>query len=278
MPEPLVPEEVVIDEVTPQSQEDINKLVDETLGLPNTDPIVDEEPIVDDPVVDDPIVDEDPIEDEEPIVEDPVVDETPAIADDELYLEVEDAEGTKFRITKIEDLPEDFVPKNNRQILELVRDTDKLTKEIERRDAERATAEQTAAITAREAEITTAWDAELQALIDAGDIPKPKVDENSPKYAEDPAVVKTDAVFKFMKEENDRRKEAGNPNLLTSFRDAFYLQEREAMKAEKVAADKTESDRAKAKAGNIGGNPSSNTDAPVYKAGSYNSIWDVPIS
>jgi hypothetical protein len=63
MSDPLVPEEVVVDEApTPVSQEDINNLIDETLDLPKAEPVVEEPEIL--------VVTESKPEDNVPVVED----------------------------------------------------------------------------------------------------------------------------------------------------------------------------------------------------------------
>lgn len=256
----------------------VEGLVDETLGI--TPPKVEDKPSENDaPDTQDEPVDEelpddaDTEEDEQEDIE-PPVDQKPS--DEELYIEVEDASGNKYKISKETDLPEDFTPKNNRQIIEILSDLQKLNVKIENRDAERVTAEQTAIVEARKTEISSAWDSEINQLIDEKVLSKPKLASNNPKYNEDPAVKAVDDTYKFMMDENDKRKAAGNPNLLTSFRDAFELRAYRDSKVQQAEHDKKAQDLAKAKAGLIGsGGGSSGTDGYIYRAGSARTIDEV---
>lgn len=268
MPEPTE----VAESPTPEAEQTrVEALVDETLGIKTPAEKPKEEPKVESEVPAEEIADTEEVEE----VEVPEVSVSQEPSDPELFIEVEDATGVKFKITKIEDLPQDFTPKNNRQILEIMRATDRLESDIAKRDADKAVKEQEAIVEAGRESVMQAWDGEIDELISEGLLDKPKVASNSPRYSEDPAVKQTDAVYKFMKEENDKRKAAGNPNFLTSFKDAFRLQDYEQMKKDQVEARKVETNLAKTKAGMMGGNNTVAKDEPVYVAGSKRSIWDV---
>jgi hypothetical protein len=270
MPEPT---DVVVETPTPEAEQvRVEALVDETLGIKPPVEKPKEEPKVEPEAPTEEVVDsEEAEESEEP--EKPIAPQEPS--DPELFIEVEDATGEKFKITKIEDLPQDFTPKNNRQIMEIIRATDKLEQDIAKRDADKTQKEQDAVVEAGRNAVMKAWDGEINELISEGLLDKPKVAASSPKYSEDPAVKQTDAVYLYMKEENDKRREAGNPNFLTSFKDAFRLQNYEQMKKDQVEAKKAETNLAKVKAGMMGGNNTAAKDEPVYVAGSKRSIWDI---
>lgn len=191
--------------------------------------------------------------------------------------EVEDANGKTYKITKIEDLPEDFDPKNNRQVMEIIAQANKLEGEIARHEEQIAKDEEATILSNAQKEIQTGWQSEIQELVDEKLLDKPKLAENNPKYNDDPSVKKIDEVFKFIKDTNDARKKANNPNMLTSFRDAFDRMELRDLKVQKADESKKEGDLAKAKAGVIGTSSTSSVDVPAYRAGSYRSIDDIPL-
>jgi hypothetical protein len=107
---------------------------------------------------------------------------------------------------------------------------------------------------------------------------KVAVPVTDPKYQDDPSVKRMDEVFAHMNKINNERRQAGNPNLLSSFEDA--LDKLEAVKAKQAAenAKKRETDTAKAKASLIGGSSSSGGSDFVYVSGAYKNIDDVPLS
>ena len=207
---------------------------------------------------------------------------------DDLWIEVQDSEGKDVKLTfnpndPASFLPDDFTFKNDKQLMDIMeakaemanlykdRVSDYETKTAEQQDAEKATNTQ--------AEQTAAWDAEIQDLIAGGLLDTPKItDATDPKFLEDPAVAKVDAVFKFMTAENLTRTEAGLP-LLRSFGTAFNLLNAQEAKAAEEDKTKKENELAKARGALVGGAsaPGTGTAAPVYKAGSAHSIYDVKI-
>lgn len=192
-----------------------------------------------------------------------------------LTLEVEDAAGTKYQIEKIEDLPEDFTPKNNRQVIQIIGDLNKL--EVKREaaaDAEKV-AQSAAEAKASEQATLTSWDSEIAALQKDSRLDKPKATPGSPGFLEDPAVKRVDQVFKFMKTENEARAVSGVAPI-RSFSDALDKIELQELRAAKTAATKQETQNAKAKSGLIGRTSAGGSDAaPVYRAGQARDIWDV---
>jgi hypothetical protein len=272
------------------SQADLEALIDTELGLPTAQPDNDqlttggkgdddggnaednageESETGDEPAEAEPAGEEDAEESEpeaeEEVDDDPLNKPAPALpSDEELFIEVEDAEGVTHKISKIEDLPEDFQLKNNRQGLEIMRQLDKLEGKIEAREAERADAAAKAEQAATEQEQFTAWDKEVENL-------------SKEKRIELGDTERINEVFGYMNEINNARREAGNPNLITSFEDALdKFEVKEA--ADKAEADKkNDNERAKAKASVIGRSSAAAGDNFVYRAGQYRSIDDVPV-
>jgi hypothetical protein len=271
MPDPVI---TVTGDVS-ETPEQLNAKIDAELGLepqappaPAADETTPETPPAD-PETGEPVSPEDPTPTSPPAEEpkeEPAAKDTPPAtpADTDLFIEVEDANGVTHKISAIEDLPEDFEPKHNRQILEIVAKIGKLESQ---RETQATTAAETArqeAETKAQAERFKSWDNEVEALA--------KDKRIDPKDTE-----RVDAVFAHMNKINAARREAGNPNLVNSFEDA--LEKLEAVEAKQVAesAKKTETDNAKKKAGLIGRTSSAAGDNYVYRAGSARSIDDIPV-
>lgn len=182
--------------------------------------------------------------------------------------------GKDYKIEKIEDLPEDFQPRYNRQILEIISTLNDLNTARAKDEAKAAADAEASAASAAEAEakteMLTSWDAEIAVLQKAGEIPEPKLKPTDPNYLKDPALVQVAAVFDYMEKTNKERTTAGNPNLLRSFADAFEKMDRATLKAARDKAAKDEADTAKLKAGVVGGGSAkggTGNTAPVYVAG-----------
>lgn len=191
-------------------------------------------------------------------------------------LEVQDIDGKTYKITRVEDLPDNFVPKNNRQVIEILRDLTRLDASNEKLQQDAAAREQAQQVEAQRQEVLKSWDNEIADLQKDGRLDKPKAQAGSDGFTKDPAVQKVDAVFKFMAEINDKRAAAGNPNMIRSFEDAldkYDLQESTKVKEE---ATKSEVATAKEKAGVIGkGAGVAGGSEGVYVAGSAKSIYDL---
>lgn len=189
----------------------------------------------------------------------------PVISDEDLFIEVEDAEGKVHKITKIEDLPEDFEAKNNRQGYEILHQLGKLEAKIEAHDAAQAEADRSAADTAAQQEQFDAWDNEIASLakekrIDASD------------------QTRISKVFEHIGEINAARVKANNPNLITSFEDGLDKYEKVEAKAQADDKLKQENDRAKLKSSMIGGgSTAAGGAAQPYYSGRYRSMEDVPV-
>ena len=193
----------------------------------------------------------------------------------EPFITVQDINGKDFKITKIEDLPEDFVPKNNRDALAILQQLDRLDRDTQTaQEKARADAEAKQLQEAQAAQ-SKSWDSEIEALQKEGRMPVPKADPKSDKFAEDPAVKKVEAVFKFMAETNDKRAAAGNPNPLRSFEDALDKYELAESRKAEAEADKADNQTAKDKAALIGRTSAVGGDVPAYFAGQYSSMDDI---
>lgn len=246
--------------------EELNLKIEKELGIPHTEVPVVEPETPEEPVVEPGTEAEEPAKETETEEEAPVVPEPSTPSDEELFIEVEDAEGVTHKISKIEDLPEDFSPKNNRQILQIVSQLGKLDAQMEQRAEQQATAAAQAEQTALRTAQFTSWDNEIAELGK-----EKRLDVADTKH--------TDEVFKFMNEVNTKRVAAGNPNLISSFEDA--LDKFEAAEAKEKASDKkkAENDRAKSKASLIGGSSSTGASgAQPYYSGRYRSMDDVPVT
>jgi hypothetical protein len=167
----------------------------------------------------------------------------------EFTLEVEDASGETHKIEKIEDLPEDFEPKNNRQIMQILKDLSTLEGDKAKYEADQAE-EAKQAETATTVENTLkGWEEERKEL----DITDDK------RYGE---------VMKYMSTENDKRQEAGKPMIQTVEHALLGLEKQEAKAAaeDKVKADK---ETARKNGGLVGGSSApASSGTPAYKAGS----------
>lgn len=175
-------------------------------------------------------------------------------------LTVEDAEGTSYKINSIEDLPEDFTPKNNRQIIQILQDLSK----AEGEKAKYETDQQTQAVEADKAErvasIQEGWNSEIKDL---------QAQKRIPTGADNERIAQ---VYKYMGEENAKRMATGKPTI-GSFEDALDKLETIEGRAAKVEADKTDKEQARKNGGLVGGSSAMATSTtPVYKAGSAKNV------
>jgi hypothetical protein len=273
------------------TQEELEARIDADLGIKPTKPAPaaddevippaadeEDEPAAGDGDEDEPAVDEDePAGDDEEDEPEPAEPATPS--DEELFIEVQDADGVTHKISKIEDLPEDFKLKNDRQALEIMRQLDKLEAKMEKRDADKADAEAADAEETAKRDTFTAWDREIDNMVKEGRIDKIKAKAGSADYDKDPTVARINDAFGEMNRINAVREKAGNPNRITSIEDALdKLEAREAKEAKEAeAANGTQTAKDKsALIGGSGSGASSNEHKP-YVAGSARSIDDIDV-
>lgn len=203
--------------------------------------------------------------DEEEVVEEKPKSEPATPSDEELFIEVEDADGVTHKISKIEDLPDDFAPKNNRQILEIIKATDKLDAQREKNTADAETKAQADALAETQSAQFKSWDAEVAELAKSDRIKTTDTE-------------RINDVFGYMNEINQARIKAGNPNLVMSFEDALDKFEVKEAKDAEALASKNDNATAKAKAALIGKSSAAGGNAPrPYRAGQYRNIDDIPI-
>lgn len=220
-----------------------------------------EEPVADEPVTEADVEPEKPAE--EKVTPPAKAPETPEVVPEgkTFSIEVEDANGVTFKINagdSLEDALRDFEPKNNGQILQVLRSVEKMEADKAKYDADQATEAETAAKNVRVAAIQQGWSEEIKDLQAQKRIPENGKDADNTRVAE---------VYKFMAEENTKRIAANKPTI-GSFEDALDKLENKEVRAAKVEADKAERDTARKNGGLVGGSsaPASNTPA-AYKAG-----------
>jgi hypothetical protein len=213
-----------------------------------------------------------------------------AIKTDDLFIEVEkvglDAEGNEVveKIKLVYDpenpgsfIPDDFAFKNDKQLADILEAKAEMAGLYKERLAEKETNDAKFAQEEQKAEQLKSWDNEIQDLIDAGIIEKPKAKQGDANFLEDASVKKIDAVFKYMAEQNEARAKEGLPPML-SFGTAFSKFEK--IEAERIAKEQKEIENkeTKQKGAMIGGSSAASGGESVsYKAGSYGNIWEVPV-
>jgi hypothetical protein len=221
------------------------------------------------PVVEEETTKEEPVEEpakEEPTTEGKPVEtakeEAPAPVTEAptFTIEVEDANGKKFTVGPDDNLEEalaDFEPKNNGQVLQLMRDLDRLgneRKSFEESETERVAQEENQKVITG---LHETWDKEVQKLQGEKRLPLDgKIEDRKGE------------VFSYMMEENAIRDKEGRP-LLQSFEDALDKLELKEAKEAKVNEAKEEKERNKQRGALVGGSGAPATpSAAVYRPGS----------
>jgi hypothetical protein len=190
---------------------------------------------------------------EEPVKPAPAPETKAPEATSEFTLEVEDAEGVTHKIEKIEDLPEDFEPKNNRQIMEVIKNLSDLESKKAAHEADEAKAAAEAETAKSVEAIQEGWQQEFKDL-----------DVNEEGRREE--------IMKYMAQENDKRQADGKPLIRTVEHALLGLEKQEAKAAEEKAA-KDAKDTARKNGGLVGGGSAPATPASsVYRAGSARNV------
>lgn len=174
---------------------------------------------------------------------------------------VEDKEGRTFKITagdNIDDVLDEFEPKNTAQVMQIMREVQRIEDEKADWDAEQSQIAEQAARDERIQAIQEGWKGEITELQAAGRLPK---------VADGTKNDRVDAVYAFMGEENARRAAAGKPQI-ASFEDALDKMELNERRAAEEQAKKDAKDAARKNGGKVGGSsaPASNAP-PAYKTG-----------
>jgi len=274
------------------SEEQEQKFVDEILktGDYTTPAKEPEAPVA--PVVE-PVVA--PVAPVEPPVEPVKPDEPVVLADpktDDLWIEVEQTvvddlgDETTKTVKLVYDpkdpgafIPDDFTAKNTKQLADIMEAKADMAKLYGERQAEFDTAKAAEDQTGQEKAIIDGWNREIEDLVNAGILEAPKLKPTDQGYNEDPAVVKTEAVFKFMVEQNAKRVESGlSP--IGSFGTAFTLYEKDAAVIAEAEAKKQADLDTKTAGAMVGGGSAASGGSPepkAYVAGSHNNIWSVEV-
>lgn len=212
--------------------------------------------------------------------------------DSDLYVEVENAEGEKFKITKIGDLPADFIYKDSRQPLEIYDAIDELKEKKAERAKLRTENDTIEDSNSTRERVATLWNDEVTEMQADGTLPEGKIDWQTGEYPNAKTKEQVEGLFSFMTEENIRREKAGRPYVV-SLRDVTVLKAqadaKEAAKSGKNKDGKTPEELAKEakdaaakkkKAQVVAGaqgdnqNPEAD-DKPTYVKGSGKSITDI---
>jgi hypothetical protein len=197
----------------------------------------------------------------------PIVKEAPATTAEpetdapDFSVTVEDGNGESHKIERIEDLPEDFEPKNNRQIMEILRDLSIKESEKSTYETDQANAKSEADKQERITNIQTGWDEEVKSL---------QADKRIPVTTDPTKNERVEQIYKFMGEENTRRDARGLPPLVTIEDVLDKLEKQETSEAATKAASEAK-ETARKNGGLVGGSSAPATgNTPVYKGGAKN--------
>lgn len=186
----------------------------------------------------------------------PTVTDKPDVTTDEpkFTLEVEDANGNKFEISKIEDLPRDFELKDNVQGLEILDKIRELKEQKSEYEKTKQTETEKADQAQRVARIQEGWQNEFKEL---------SITEKADQ----------DKVFEYMRAENAKREEQSRP-LIATIEDAKNGMDAQAARDAAKEAAKAEKEEMRRKGGLVGGGSAapSNNVVPQYRGGATNAI------
>lgn len=213
-----------------------------------------------------------------PAVEQPKLHEVPE-TDDDLTIEVEDAEGNKYKLNGLEDLPEDFVFKDSRQPIEIANKLQASANERARREQLRTENTNTTESGAAKTEVVNLWQKELVELQEQGVIEKGEADFLNGKFGNSKIQQDVDGLFTYMTELNAKRAEAGLP-LLVSLKDVQLYRAQDAAAKAQAEADAKAKATKTAKAAVVAGSQTSTqsggkANEPTYVRGSGLSIDDI---
>ena len=214
--------------------------------------------------------------------------------DSDLFVEIEDAEGKSYKITKISDIPESFMYKDSRQPLEVLDAINDLKqKKADREKARTQNAEVEGSDKNRE-QVANLWNDEIAELQADGTLPEGEIDWQKGEYGNGRIKKATDDLWTFMAEENSRREAKGLP-FVVSLHDVVALKAIADAKANKdkgggkdkdgktqaeldaeAKAAKVKAEKARKIAGGQGSNGNVDADdKPTYVKGSGQSIADI---
>lgn len=184
----------------------------------------------------------------------------------QFVLKVTDANGKEFVIDPDDDLEkvlEDFEPKSNGQIMSVIKQLQDLKTAKEQYASDQEKQQTDAAYQKQVETIRTSWDSEIAAL---------QGDKRIPVEADGKVPARVTEVFKFMREQNDKRLQDGRP-LLQSFEDALDKLELKESKDDTVKKNKDEKVLARKRGAIVGGSSAAATSGvSSYKRGARNPI------
>jgi hypothetical protein len=216
----------------------------------------------------------------------PELDEN-GIQTDDLWVEVEDSEGKSHKLVfdpqnPAAFLPDDFTFKNDKQLFEILDAKAEMAALYKERsdkfETEKETKTTQEQAEAQRKETLASWDAEIDDLIQAGALEAPKTKPGEKGWTEDPSVQKIDAIFKYMKTENDKRIADGKTPI-KSFGTAFNLYSHDEQVRAEAEKEKKEAEDTKKRGALVGGSSAASSagDKPMYTRGKYSDIWSVPV-
>lgn len=176
-------------------------------------------------------------------------------------IEIEDAQGNKFTVgpdDNLEDVLAEFEPKNNGQVLQLMRELDRLQGEKQNWEAQEAATTAEAEHTKLITSIQEGWNKEITEL---------QGQKRIPVSADGKDNERVQQVYAFMSEENEKRVAAGKP-MIQSFEDALDKLELKELREAEKAKSKEAKEEARRKGGLVGGSSApASSGSPVYHAG-----------
>lgn len=213
-----------------------------------------------------------------PAVEEPKLHEVPE-SDDDLTIEVEDAEGNKHKLNTLDDLPEDFVFKDSRQPIAIANKLQEVANERARREQLRTENNTTTEGNAAKTEVVNLWQKELTELQEQGVIEKGDADFVNGKFGNSKIQQDVDGLFTYMTELNTKRAQAGLP-LLVSLKDVQLYRAADQQAQAKAAEDAKNKATKNAKAAVVAGSQTSTqsggkANEPTYVQGSGLTIDDI---
>jgi hypothetical protein len=198
-----------------------------------------------------------------------------AVQTDDLWVELEDANGETFKIGVNDRIPDALVFKNDAQLAELMEARQEMKSTLAQRTTDFEASKQTAQEQEAATQAAAAQETEIQTLIDQGLLATPKAGPKdgknySPEEVKaDPALQSIVDIFALQAAKN-----------LPSFILAFSVYQQEQANNTKAEADRVEAENAKRRGAIVGGGSSSSSSGsagPSYVQGSATNIYDVPV-
>lgn len=180
----------------------------------------------------------------------------------QFVLKFADVNGKEYTLTPDDDIEavlEDFEPKSNGQIFKILRDFQKLETAKEQYESEQEEESKQAEYKKQVSSIRAGWDKEVTAL---------QGEKRIPVEADGKIPARVTEVFKYMREQNDKRLQDGRP-LLNSFEDALDKLELKESKDDAIEKNKKDKELARKRGAVVGGSSApASSGVSTYKRGS----------